>query len=442
MTGEQLWASILQEAISGRLVPQLDSEPEVKQIGEAPKEVPFEIPKKWKWVRIDSVSLIKQGGTPKTNEYTYWNNGTIPWITPADLGRNKEKKYISKGERFITQKGLDHSSAFLVPENSIIYSSRAPIGYIAIAKNYISTNQGCKSIIPNKKYIYFDWIYYSLINRTDDIISRASGTTFLEISTKKFSETLIPLPPIQEQQRIVDRLNELKSLVDEYDAAHKELVEIESALPERLKASLIQEAIQGKLVPQLDSEPEVKQIGEAPKEVPFEIPKKWKWVRIDSVSLIKQGGTPKTNEYTYWNNGTIPWITPADLGRNKEKKYISKGERFITQKGLDHSSAFLVPENSIIYSSRAPIGYIAIAKNYISTNQGCKSIIPNKKYIYFDWIYYSLINRTDDIISRASGTTFLEISTKKFSETLIPLPPIQEQQRIVDKLKLLQFLIK
>ena len=115
-------------------------------------------------------------------------------------------------------------------------------------------------------------------------------------------------------------------------------------------------------------------------------------------------------------------------------KYVKHGERFITKQGLNSSSAILMPENSIVYSSRAPIGYIAITQNTLCTNQGFKSFVSfDNKFV--DYIYYTLIALTDNIKARASGTTFKEISGSEFTKTLIPLPPLSEQRKIVSKLE-------
>ena len=117
-----------------------------------------------------------------------------------------------------------------------------------------------------------------------------------------------------------------------------------------------------------------------------------------------------------------------------KNKYVKHGERFITKQGLNSSSAVLMPENSIVYSSRAPIGYIAITQNTLCTNQGFKSFVSFDNKLV-DYIYYTLIALTDNIIARASGTTFKEISGSEFAKTLIPLPPLSEQRKIVSKLE-------
>lgn len=173
-------------------------------------EIPFDMPNSWEWCRLNTLGEIVGGGTPKTKITEYWNNGDISWLTPADM-KFVDGKYVSHGQRNITRLGLEKSSAKLMPKNSIIYSSRAPIGYIAIASNQLCTNQGFKSIVPINTEIV-DYLYYCLIAVTEDIKSRSSGTTFKEISGTTFGETLIPIPPLKEQKRIVRKIEELEKI--------------------------------------------------------------------------------------------------------------------------------------------------------------------------------------------------------------------------------------
>ncbi len=163
-------------------------------------------------------------------------------------------------------------------------------------------------------------------------------------------------------------------------------------------------------------------------EIPFNIPDSWSFVRLKHIGTIVGGGTPKTKTASFWD-GEIPWLTPADLS-GYTSIYISYGERKITQDGLKSSSAQLMPKGTVLYSSRAPIGYVAIAANPIATNQGFKSIVPFNTSMS-EYLYYCLKARTPDIEQRATGTTFKEISGSAMAETIIPLPPVAEQQRLV-----------
>ena len=167
-------------------------------------------------------------------------------------------------------------------------------------------------------------------------------------------------------------------------------------------------------------------------EIPFDIPSTWTFVRLKHIGMVIGGGTPKTNIPSYWD-GEIPWLTPADLSGFKAI-YISSGARKITQLGLEASSAQLMPTGTVLYSSRAPIGYTAIAANPIATNQGFKSVVPYNTSMS-EYIYYCLKARTAEIEQRSTGTTFKEISGSAMAEIIIPLPPLVEQQFICSKLK-------
>lgn len=172
----------------------------------------FEIPKHWKWVILDDIGIVVSGGTPSTKEPEFWN-GDIPWITPADLSNHNEV-YISKGSRNISQVGLEYSSAYLLPANSVVFSSRAPIGYVAITKNELATNQGFKNLILPSELVNPKYVYYYLKTVKELAENMASGTTFLELSTTKFRQIPIPLAPIEEQNSIVEKIEELFSELD------------------------------------------------------------------------------------------------------------------------------------------------------------------------------------------------------------------------------------
>lgn len=155
--------------------------------------------------KIKEIGTVVSGGTPSTNNSSFWD-GNVPWITPKDLSKNSNR-YIFKGERNISLDGLNHSSAKLVPPKTILLTSRAPIGYLAIAGSKITTNQGFKSIICNEIVIIPEYLYYLLSTRIDDLISISSGSTFLELSKKAFENYEISIHPLSEQQHIVDTIH-------------------------------------------------------------------------------------------------------------------------------------------------------------------------------------------------------------------------------------------
>ncbi|MDQ1251665.1 MAG: type restriction enzyme subunit, partial [Euryarchaeota archaeon] len=160
------------------------------------------------------------------------------------------------------------------------------------------------------------------------------------------------------------------------------------------------------------------------------------WIKgvLSDFGEVVSGGTPKTKVAEYWGED-ISWITPADLSGYSEK-YIHKGRKNITHLGLKNSSAKLMPKGSVLFSSRAPIGYVAVAGNELCTNQGFKSLIP-KEDVNSDFLYYYFKSIKQLAEKRASGTTFKEISGKVFADLPLCLPPLPEQRSIVSKIELL-----
>ena len=424
-------------------------------------EMPFDIPDSWRWVRLGSISDVILGQSP---------DGST--VNEAYQGIEFHQGKIFFGGTFL-KKSTQYTSKpkKMVSSGTILLCVRAPVGIVNITERNICIGRGLAGI---NGILVSNWIIFYFMKAFKKLIdSKAVGTTFVAITGDIVNNLLFPLPPLEEQKRIVAKLEEIKSFIDKYDQTSKEL----DHLNEMTKKSILQSAVQGKLVPQDSNEESVSMllekikaerakliksgkikkskqefgdihkgedgnwyetIGKTTKditdEIPFDIPDSWRWVRLRDIGEIVGGGTPKTELKENWENGTIPWVTPADM--KLATKYINSGERYITEIGLKNSSAILMPPNSIVYSSRAPIGYIAITNNSLCTNQGCKSVIPYN-FSSTEIIYYFLIALTPEIKKRASGTTFKEISGSKFGETLIPLPPLEEQKLIVEKIKIL-----
>lgn len=155
--------------------------------------------------KLSEIGKVVGGGTPSTKHPEYYTDSGIPWLTPKDLS-GYDKMYISKGGRDITQEGLENSSAKLLPANSILVSSRAPIGYVAIAKNEVATNQGFKSIIPNRELVIPEYLYFVMQTSKQDLEQIASGSTFKEVSTKVMSNFEVEIPSLDEQNKVLDYL--------------------------------------------------------------------------------------------------------------------------------------------------------------------------------------------------------------------------------------------
>src|SRR5690625_262430 len=193
--------------------------------------------RKWKEYKINDIARVVGGGTPRTSNPDYWN-GDIPWITPRDL-TGYSKMYIDGGERSITSKGLNKSSTQLLPKGTVLLTSRAPIGYVAIAKNNICTNQGFKSLILNEDLAYNQFIYYWIKNNVDYLQSIGTGTTFAEIIGSVVKEIEILLPPLPEQKAIASVLS---SLDDKIDLLHQQNQTLEALAETLSRQWFIEEA--------------------------------------------------------------------------------------------------------------------------------------------------------------------------------------------------------
>lgn len=235
---------ILRLAVSGKLVHQsiedklvddlletvayekerLVNEIRAKKPGPLPsiesESVPFDIPQNWRWVRLGQVARIVGGGTPKTDHSEYYAGEGVPWLTPADL-YGLTGKYVGRGRKDISDLGLKKSSAQLIPKGSVLFSSRAPIGYVAIAANPLSTNQGFKSCVPFVTEMN-QYLYYFLKYAAREIEQKASGTTFKEVSGREVSLIMVPIPPLGEQRRIVAEADRIMAVCDDLEGELKQ----------------------------------------------------------------------------------------------------------------------------------------------------------------------------------------------------------------------------
>lgn len=364
----------------------------------------------WIECTLDKLGEIVGGATPSTKCEDYYG-GSIPWITPKDLSSFKGR-YITSGERNITEKGLASCSAQMMPKDAVLFTSRAPIGYIAIASQSVCTNQGFKSIVVNKKADPL-FVYYLLKYNKDAIEAMGSGTTFKEVSGKTMRAVKVRIPlDVSYQKRIAAVLDSLDTKIENNERINDNL--------EQQAQSYFQELFVD------NADPE------------------WTTGTISDLGAVVGGSTPSKAKPEYYTESGIAWITPKDLSINKSK-FVSHGENDITELGLKNSSAAIMPEGTVLFSSRAPIGYIAIAAGEVTTNQGFKSVVP-KPEIGTPFVYFFLKNTLPVIEGMASGSTFKEVSgsTMKNVPAVIPdaetlakfsgfCAPIFAQQRILEE---------
>lgn len=273
----------------------------------------------WQVHKLEEICKVVAGGTPKTSEGEYWN-GDIPWITPKDLSGYKSK-YIDKGARSITGLGLSNSSAKLSPSNSVILSSRAPIGYTVISKMNSSTNQGMKSLIPKSKTIT-EFLYYLIKYNVPKMIHLASGSTFKEISTSSVRNLIVNIPPIHEQKAIAEILSSLDDKIEINNKINKNLEEIAQVLYKQWFVDFE--------FPNEEGEPYKSSGGEMIESELGLIPKGWVIKGLNSLFKFIKGKKPKViNEKKY--DGYMEYLT-LDVLKGKTKLYADTEKIIIVDK--------------------------------------------------------------------------------------------------------------
>ena len=394
------------------------------------KILQHKIPDTWQWVEISQIGNIETGTTPSKKDKS--NYGVdFPFYKPTELEAGIN---VRESRERLSKKGI--KKARLLPKNSILVTCiGATIGKTGIIRNEGASNQQINSIIPVGS-IKPNFVYYQVICPLfqNQIIKRSSSTTLPILNKSRFSKLLFALPSQNEQNRIVEKIEELFS---DLGKATEDLKKIQEQL-KIYRQAVLKAAFEGKLTEKWRRKNELKLPEEILKirhnnikEI-YKIPVSWKWLFLNDIGFVVSGGTPSTKEPKYFN-GEIPWITPKDLS-GYNKKYISKGSRNISKKGLKKSSAKLLPKGSIVFSSRAPIGYTAITENELCTNQGFKNLVLNDG-INSEYVYYYLRNNKSLAERYASGTTFKEISGSKFAILPMPLCNLKEQEQVVNEIE-------
>ena len=513
MNGKQLKNSILQWAIQGKLVPQdpndepasvllgkirqekerLIKEKKIKRdknasiiyrgednsyyekllaTGEVKcidEEVPFEIPQGWEWCRICHVAEIARGGSPRPiKEYLTDATDGINWIKIGDT--EKDSKYIISVKERIKQSGVSKSR--MVHKGDFLLTNSMSFG-----RPYITQVDGC---------IHDGWLVISLIEQSyrqdffyyllssgyaySQFAKRVAGAVVQNLNSEKVAISLFPLPPYEEQNRIVQKIKDLLPLVEKFGNDKTLLDKLNADINTRLKKSILQEAIQGKLVPQIaeegttqelleqiklekqrfvkegklkksalndsvifrgDDNKYYEQIGkkcvDITEQIPFEIPNSWAWTRMGQIGDWGAGSTPQRSNPDYYG-GNILWLKTGELNNG----IVYESEEKITQRAFQDCSLRMNKKGDVLIAMYgATIGKLAIVGNELTTNQACCGCTP---YMVYNWyLFYFLMASRDTFIKKGEGGAQPNISRVKLVEHLIPLPPLQEQKRIVER---------
>ena len=378
-----------------------------------------EIPQDWGLRKIKTNFDIIAGATPKSGEASFWD-GDIPWITPADY--TTEGIYVSAGHKSITLDGLNSCATSLIPEGSIIFSKRAPVGLVAINSNPLCTNQGCLSCVP-KDAVDAKYYYYVMSIYGEQFDLFASGTTFKEISADVFANFKLPYPDFETQKQIVSFLDAKCAEIDALIAAKEKT----NALLKERRQSIIYEAVTKGLdptVPMKDSG--VEWIGE--------IPEGWEIAALKRLGIPATGSTPSKDSADYWD-GDIPWVSSKDM----KSDYILDSEDHITQAAVDECGLTLFPPGTLIFCVRSGILRhtfpVAVSTLQVTINQDLRALSLTADVDPAFLLYYMRgMNDTIVTLYQKIGATVESIEMDWFLYFPVVLPSHEEQDRIVEAL--------
>ena len=386
-----------------------------------------EVPEHWQSGALQRWFTIVNGGTPASAEETYWDGDTV-WLTPDDLGQN-EGAWIGAGRRTITEEGVRNSSARVTPAGSIVLSTRAPIGHLAITGVPAATNQGCRTLVPADEADGC-FAYYALLASRHVIQSLGKGSTFMELTPTDLGGHAFPLPPLDEQRAIAAYLDRETERIDALVAKKRLLIE----RLEEYRAALITRTVTRGLPPEaasaagLDPSPRFKPSGV---EWLGEVPEQWKIQPLRSLASLRGGATPDKSRDEFWD-GDIPWVSPKDMKRAS----ISDSEDHVAESALDASSIALLPIGSVLVVVRGMILAhsfpVAVTASPVTINQDMKALITTNS-LQPEFLYWYLVGREGVVVSlceeSAHGTRRLE--TLRLAALPVAVPPGREQRAIV-----------
>ena len=522
MNGKQLKNSILQWAIQGKLVPQdpndepasvlleriraekarLVKEKKIKKdknesiiyrgddnsyyekflaTGEVKcidEEIPFEIPNGWQWERIGNIFETTSGSTPLSRNPDYYKNGNINWVRTTDLNNG----ILNKTEIQITSKAIIDYNLSILPQTSVcvaMYGGAGTIGKHCILHFNTTINQSVCAIQPNG-FCNMDYIHTFIEYQRPFWMDFAAGSRKdPNINQLIIKHCLLPIPPQEEQLRIVTKLNQLYPYIYQYGNSQNRLNQINKEIWHSLKKSILQEAIQGKLVPQIAEEGTAQELleqirqeklqlvkeGKLKKsaltdsiifrgddnkyfekvgkteqditdEIPFEIPDDWKWCRIGSVLNIWSARRVHERD---WRSSGIPFYRAREIGKMADWGHVDN-DLFIEQSLYDEFSKSGVPQiGDLMMTAVGTLGktYVVETNNPFYYKDGSVLCIGNPFRLnpYYLKLFFESSAFANQYLSESDGTTVATLTMVRLNRYLIPVPPLKEQTRIVEKIK-------
>ena len=492
MTAKDLKNALLQEAVQGRLVPQIASEGNARDLleeirkeklshgldfanaksgkrkskketalaGSNPcdikeEDIPFEIPENWCWCRLGEICNLTSGQDLIPEQYNSQNKG-IPYITGASNFSN---------ENIIVNRWTEYARA-IAEENDLLLTCKGTVGEMAfLHEKKVHIARQVMGLHFNKK-IDSRYMKYFITTQINNLKSKAKSM-IPGIARDDVIKLTIPLPPLAEQKRIVATIEKFMPLIEEYGKKETQLKAINEKIGTLTKKAILQEAVQGKLVPQIASEGNARDLleeirkeklshgldfanaksgkrkskketalaGSNPcdikeEDIPFEIPENWCWCRLGEVTEIARGGSPRPiKDYLTTDESGYNWIKIGDTDKNG--KYINQTAEKIVKEGL--SKTRLVHKGDFLLTNSMSFG-----RPYILNIDGCihdgwlvispKGTVFNKDFLYYVLSSTFAYNQFCDSVS---GAVVKNLNSDKVRESLLPLPPLAEQKRIV-----------
>ena len=349
------------------------------------------MPRGWEATTLGDVADVVGGGTPRSTVKAYFD-GDVPWLTPDDLS-GWTGRWIERGARNLSKEGLKSSSAKLLPRGAVLFSSRAPIGYVALAANPISTNQGFKSLVLKEGYdpLFF---YYLMSTLKPAMEAVAFGATFKEISASSTKELKVNVPPLPEQLRIAD----LMGAVDEQLAAYEAQIQTNR----RRRSALLQELLN--------------QDGG------------WEETTLGEVADTKSGSTPKAGADEYWKNGTIPFLKIGDLTDGP----VVEAHDYVTDKAVKDYRLKTYEPDTLLLAMYGSVGKLGLLKFPATANQAILAITPKSDGLDMGFLFNVLLADRSRLSRASFGGVQKNLSAAFMKDWEIPCPPLPEQLRIAD----------
>ena len=496
MKAEDLRKSILQMAIQGKLVPQnnLDEPASVllqkirvekenlikegkikrdkidsaifkgedgkfyektgKEVKDITDQLPFEIPESWTWSRLGIIGVWGAGATPEKSNNAYYANATIPWLVTGDLNDGVIKDIPGR----ISELALKQTSVRLNPKDSVLIAMYgATIGKLGILSFPATTNQACCACQPFEGIDNW-YLFYYLLAQRESFRKRGEGGAQPNISKEKIIATLVPIPPYEEQKRIVEAIEKFEPLIAEYDKPEQQAKKLDGEIFDKLKKSILQYAIRGKLVPQ-DSSDEPASVllskikaekeklikeGKIKKEKPlspitdsekpFDIPDSWQWVRLGELATKFTDGTHSTPKYVL---AGVPFLSVKDMSRGfldfSNTKFISEEEHEILYKRCNPEKGDLL----ITKVGTTGIPVIVDTDKQFSLFVSVALMKFSKRYLDVNFLK-ELIN--SPLVQQQAQENTRGVGNKNWvlddiRNTIVPLLPLNEQKRIVARIE-------